>query len=166
MKYIVAVLILTLCTMTGYKMAERLSAKVGELSAIIYFLKFCENQLIYLQSPVINIIKEFSKEYTCRTLNFIKECVVLCEESDFPSAWNLSLNKSDIHADNDVKQILFDFPNKIGTSDLETQIKYIDYYILTLEDYLEKAKAEEADNKKLYIILGLTIGLIAAIMII
>lgn len=166
MKYIVASFVIVLCTLTGYKFGNNLSLKTQELSAILYFLRFYENELVYLQASVSTIIEDFVKENTLLKTDFIKECFLLCREKDFPEAWSSSISNSNIHIDANSKQLLLDFGKKIGTSDAETQLRYINYYANAFEKVLKNAEKQEKENKKLYILTGFTIGLIAGIMII
>lgn len=166
MKYIAASLVIALCTLTGYKFGNNLSLKTQELSAILYFLRFYENELVYLQASVSTIIEDFVKENNSLKMDFIKKCSALCREKDFPEAWSSGISNSNIHIDDSSKQLLLDFGKKIGTSDTETQLKYINYYTNAFEKVLENAERQEKENKKLYILTGFTIGLIGGIMIV
>lgn len=145
-------------------MSSELSKNVNELLELIDFMHFYKTHVSYFQSSIVNILRFYLKEKNS-SLRFINECLDFCNMKDFHSAWNMAVEKNRLHS-SEVTAILFDFGNRIGTSDVETQLKYIDYYIDEISRYLRIARSKEKENKRLYIILGVSAGLLMAIMII
>ena len=146
-------------------MSYKLSRAVNELSQIIGFLYFCKSQVSYFRLSVINILKMFVSEKSESVPEFLVECAELCDEIDLRKAWNVSLSAKPLLSEK-ATQMLIDFGNRIGTSDTRTQLDYIDYYIREAEKLLEVAENKEKESSKLYIILGISTGVLSAIMII
>ena len=146
-------------------MSSGLSKCVSELSELIDFMHFYKTHITYFQSSIINILHHYKDEKASSELKFLTDCIDLCGKKDFRSAWSESVNNNPLRFA-EATLLLIDFGNRIGTSDAETQIKYIDYYTTELNRCLTTAQNKERENKKLYIILGASAGLLSAIMII
>lgn len=145
-------------------MSSELSKRVNELSELIDFLCFFKTHISYFQASVVSILQLYTREKTS-SLRFIDACLDLCGDKDFPYAWNKALSENKLRLA-EANSILSDFGNRVGTSDTETQLKYIDYCLAEISRYLRIAENKEQENKKLYIILGVSAGLLSAIMII
>jgi len=154
-----------MCILTGLRMSAELSRRVEELSELINFMYFYKTHIQYFQSSVIRIIRQFLKEQPDTALKFIVKCSEYCNNYDFPDAWARSVRENRLISVK-VSEILLDFGNRIGTSDTETQLRYTEYYIAEIRKHMIIAEEKERDNKKLYIILGISAGLLSAIMII
>ena len=154
-----------MCILIGIKSAGKLTERVNTISTIIYFLGECEAKIRYCESSVAEIIHSFSQGEKSKNIPFLRKCDSLLSDFDFPIAWEMALHDEKIQLSQSDLTLLEDFGNMIGRSDQTSQIKMLEYIIRGFEISLEDAKEKERKNKRLYITLGISAGLIFIVML-
>lgn len=145
----------------GIKKGITLSEYVSYLQNISLFVREYRRCIVYCEYTVQKIISDYSSRKECP--EFIINCSKLLKEEDFPTAWSKSvdedkkLNKSD-------KTLMIDLGACLGSGDKNTQINSLDYIIDCIELSLSKSREIEKSDKKLYTVIGFSIGLLVLIM--
>ena len=159
MKYIFAVLIITASSLTGLKSGNRLTVRKRKLQQIISFLSVLKSEIEYSESSVLEFLRQENSIGSYNELGFIGKCVELSEQYDFPSAFVISVTSEEKLLHKREKDLLCSFGKRIGTGNVISQVRLIDYTILRFENFLKEAVLKEQNEKKLRIILGISSGL-------
>lgn len=125
-----------------------------------------ESEIRYNHAELGEIIHTLCDEPCMEELLFIKGCRLKLGQEDFYCAWEdalrlnpCSLNRQDI-------DVLCSFGSQAGTSDIETQLTQCRYYEEQLDRMAGEAKTEYEKKGKLYRSLGISLGLLVAILMV
>lgn len=169
-KIIGCVVIVLASSGLGYMLGRRFKSRVKELGQIKTALQMFETEIAYSNtplpdafeiiykktgSPVNGIFKSMSgklKEKTHSTVGEAFKCA-LKEVKDL-----LSINKDDV-------EILENFGNSLGCSDMDGQIKNFKMTINQIEIQEKRAEESRSKNERMYKNLGILAGLAIAIIL-
>ncbi len=132
-------------------------------------LSVVETQLRYACLPVSDLLRILSETDKLSSLRFIPCCKAKtdCGEA-FPKAWKLA-----VESDYEFcallgghKKYLIQLGADIGATDIEGQLACCEYYKQIFEKELTLREENEKKYKKLFPLLGLMLGISAAIIVI
>ena len=145
------------------------SKRISILNDIILMLTVCETQLRYTCVPVNELLHTLNENTRLKSLGFISSCKVKTDAGEaFPFAWKESIQNEKelcfiIH---DVQPYLVQFGEELGSTDLEGQMSCCEYYKQIFSKELTEREEQNKKYSKLFPMLGLMLGLSAAIIII
>ena len=156
-------------TLGGLYFASCHEKKVQIAGDVLLMISVIETQLRYACMPVPDLLRILSETDKLRDLKFIEQCKHSVESGvPFPKAW-----KKAVESDSELCFLLRDKSKylvrlgfDIGATDIESQLRYCEYYKQIFEKELTQYEENRKKYSKLYPALGLTIGVSAAIIII
>ena len=163
MRYLLGALAAAGISLTGLIKGRSLTLKCETLNQIIRFLKEFRSRIEYSEEPVSVIIEKFCAGSI--RLSFADKCLGYMQEQDFPSAWEKAVGEEK-NIDYSDRLLLYEFGVNIGTSDRKSQLSMIDYTLSRFAMSLNEKKEKEKNEKRLYCVTGITLGILAFIMII
>jgi len=146
----------------GIYFVQKEERRVKSLKELESFSVGLLSSLKYNCIPIDDYIFNESKKENAT--EFLKKCTFYNSDSyDFHIGWNraaeVSFDKADI-------QLVKEFGEKLGTSDLEGQLSYVEYYIEEINSRINLAKEKKIKAEKSGVPLFSCLGLGLAIMII
>ena len=148
----------------GYYSTCRLQRHIGELEKWQRLIVFLEGRLRYTAAPVQEMLRAASLQV--RGLEFLKESLS-CPAEDFADVWERSIDRyAALNALTSADSTLWkEMGNVLGRSDRESQLSALELYARRLSDALEEARCEAREKGKLYLSLGVTGGMAAALLL-
>lgn len=165
MKYLLGVSVAAMLISAGLYKGTLLSESLNRMRLIISFLNFCRTEIEYFEETASEIISVFCNKYY-GNLSFIGACNTYIAELDFPDAWKKAVTENAELISDDEKELLYELGRYIGVSDKESQLRVIDYIKHSFEISLEEKREKVKNEKKLYYVTGLVLGIMAFILII
>ena len=163
MKLIGIAVILAACVMAGYSESRKLSLRAEQLEKFIQFITNAKTEIRYSAMPVHQIVEKHSEG-----MRLLSKCAEYCGTGlEFPAAWKrgvqegtagLGLKKEDL-------KVMREFGEGLGATDLDGQLAHCELYLQMVSSRLEDAKKEKATKSKLYLMLGVSAGLAAALLL-
>lgn len=148
----IAAFILSVCI--SVFLSQKYSDRRKFYSSFSSFNSLLKNEVSFSQKTVKSIVND----YKCKSVYFeskIKDRFIKKEEKTSSPSF---LSKEEID--------YFDtYLKEIGGSDIKTQLSIIGQAEKNLSDNLEKCKVEERKYKKLYIKMGILIGLLVFVLL-
>lgn len=126
------------------------------LEKITVMLRLISSEIGYFQSPINVIIDKLCENEELKILNFLKICKVNLSELDFPEAWKISIEQSELERQD--KELLLSFGFNMGTSDIAGQQSNCEMHRELFENKLKLVRDKNRKNGKLYTALGLMTG--------
>lgn len=150
-------------TLAGYMESHKLTRRVERLSAFVRFLSAAQTEIRFSALPVEQIVRRHGKE-----LPFLAQCARLCGEGeDFGNAWAQAVD-CDAAREGFLKkdaELLKNFGAGFGASDTEGQLSHCGLYLTLFESSLRSARKDEERKSKLYLMLGICSGAVAALVL-
>lgn len=162
-KIIGCIMIVFSSTMAGFSKSQKLYNRRDFLNSFLMFLNFMSTSIRYNASDIEILISMCSGDFAEVISNAVSE-----NNFSLPKKWINGINsipKSYSLTYRD-KQMMFDFGEKLGTTDVEGQIKHIEMYVQLAENQKQNAEKEIADKSKIYKALGFFAGISIALIII
>lgn len=143
----------------GYLASHKLLMRKIFMEQYLQFIGFVQVQIGYAAISPYKI----AKKYPARSeigifLEDLKQ-ELACREN-FPKAWSNSIKKTKREfglTESDVDMIL-DFGEKLGTSDIRSQLKHCEVHTKLASEHLKEAERMKKEMSRLYLTLGITIG--------
>lgn len=163
MKLIGAVLLITATTMTGIYFSEKLKMRCEIAKELITMSELIEIEMNYNMTDLEDVFKKLPKCSDFKYLHFLNN--IDCNMPFYKSfCKSLEYCKSDI-CEKDLL-LLKDFVLFLGSTDIDTQISYIESYRYKMKKRLEFYENEEKRLSKLCVSFGVLGGMAAAIIFI
>ena len=158
MKFIGLVLIFTACSLAGVVSAAKKADMMKYTEALISLISFMKFKISNCRTELYDIYGEFENEYMNR-----RGILKILKDDGFKAA----LEYSCLYAgfEENEARALFDFADKLGSSDVHDQIENIDYVMKVLDARFDDQKKNYPSQKKLYISLGMLAGALAVIIL-
>ncbi len=152
-------LLLTLAGLGGgMLLTRRLSLRREFLSAFLTFLSNLSTALRYRNERIELLVDSSGELFDLPCQNEAQPFAALWrgQIAAFPKRWRL--NSRDM-------ALLTEFGERLGTTDTEGQLAHIAHYRALFARQLEEASADAAQKSRLYRVLGLFVGVSAALML-
>ena len=141
----------------GYRISEYYRKRCLLLENTVLFLNRLKIDFEYTMMPLCDVLKSYSAEYM--NVAFIKKCYEYSETGyDFPEAFSKSVEEEKMFS-SDEKNKLISFGNLLGTSSVDTQIMFIEYYIKLFEKKHEEVCHVRENSSKSAFLVCVFIGL-------
>lgn len=150
----------------GYLQSHKLSLRVRFLEQYLQFLNYLQTQIRFSSSTTVQLIEAYTHKQD--KLAFLSDCAELAERGDsFPQAWKTAVNQipSTLGLKQEDQELLLDFGQNFGTSDVEGQLSYCSLQFSMAQGLLEDAKGEKQKKQRLYMMLGVTSGTSLALLV-
>lgn len=154
LKMLSCVLIISCSTIVGFSYSTKLYERKKILENFVLLLKNYSTRIRY-NSQCLSVV--FSDNF----MNYS-----FCDDKPFCDQWIKMLEQYFKILSVDDIRILTDFSKSVGTADEQSEQKNIEMYTKLLQANIEKAKDDIAQKSKLYRTLGLSLGLVIAILLI
>ena len=150
----------------GYILSSRIARQVEIIDHTIRFLNFMKTGIRYSAQPIAELLAQAA------TMNPVLPQLRICHEYiqqglPFLAAWQSSVEWliREKKASEGYTTLLRDFGNGIGTTDLDGQLSHCDLYLVRFDEQLSAAREQYRRKGRLYILLGGSAGLAAALLI-
>ena len=149
----VGLAILAACVLCGYHFTSKLSERPRIIQTFLTLFDTAASRMQYTHDDLYAVFSDNAFGYEFDRIR------------SFSSQWDEMLSgcRSVIRADD--YQVLEEFANGLGTSDLESQLRHIAMYKTLLSERLEDAKKEQENKANLYRVLPFSLGLTIAILL-
>ena len=154
------------CVFVGQWVRFRCKKRIDNLEKTKLLIHFIETQLRFSREPVLDLLKNIEKRSEWKSFRFIKECMNLCEQKNsFSDTWekSVSLFPPDGFTNEDI-QLLNDFGSRLGTTDLDGQLKICCLYETLFDGQIHTAHSNLQQKGALYSGLGAVCGLFIAVI--
>lgn len=152
-------LLIFAATLAGCAEAYKLARRVRQLEILNRFIGVVQTEIRYSALPLYELCRRHEDEFP-----FLKPCIHAYEESgDFPFSFQQCLHEMGL-ASNDM-ELMQGFGDGLGTTDIEGQVAHCTLYQNLLETRLEEARGEKNGKSRLYVMLGTSGGITAALLL-
>lgn len=155
-KYAGLTAIIALSLYIAYSIKKYAENRIRFNCAMLEFITYIKNQIEYFCTPTEDIIESYSE-------GFLFECGFLGDLCG--NDWKKAIENSK-YIDENSKNIIFGFSNKLGRSAKEEQISNCEYAISALDKQIDLCRAEVIGKYKAYSSLALICGFMIVILLI
>ncbi len=153
-KLLGCILLIFCSTILGNKYSRKLSKRKEILQNFVNLLDNAYTKIKYSSNSLADIFNDSFLGYS------------FTDNLSFSAQWkNMLKNYQNTLNDNDIK-LLVEFSNEIGKTDTEGEISNILLYQGLLKENIESAKEDIEKKSRLYTLLGFSIGMTLAIILI
>lgn len=143
--------------------SHKLTERVEQLEAFLRFLSAAQTEIRFAALPVEQIVQRHGGE-----LEFLRICAANCSQGGyFSAAWGASVDsgtKGRGFRSGDI-DLLRGFGEGFGTSDVEGQLSHCTLYGELVNENLKNAREEKTRKSRLYQVLGVFSGMVAALVL-
>jgi stage III sporulation protein AB len=126
----------------------------------LQFINFVQTQIGYVAISPCQIVKNYHAK---NEINIFLNCLKneLDFEGNFPRAWVNSVKKTkkELGLTEDDENVVLDFGEKLGSSDIRNQLKHCNMHIKFANDHLKEADCAKKEMSRLYLTLGAATGM-------
>lgn len=164
LKYIGGILIIICGTLGGIYFSLRLKKKSEFLEQYLIFLNRVRTMIEYGNMSVRDIFGEL------KNISVIEPVLTDTEKflddgENFENAWKMSVDKNMKEFDKSDIEMIYFFGKSFGVTDKNGEISKIDLHSQMIKERLDMMKNEISSKTKIYRILGMFGGVLAAVMI-
>lgn len=124
----------------GMSLYSRLKKRKAFLGEILLFLSDVKIEIEYISLPLCEVLKKIQYSGICSNLGFIGDCLCKIDEGeDFCSAWNESVNLSQLPMKKEEREKLAELGSFLGASDLNGQVSMLSLFYETFSAYCKRA---------------------------
>ena len=165
MKLIGILMIIISCSFIGINEADKLKIKCDILNQIISMIKQIKIQLNYCVPTTREIVSDL-KDKDFSYLYFVKKCFENYDNLPFDILWKDEVEKCSLPINKEDILMLISFGKSLGTTDVDGQIELCNSFIQKFQISLDKYTLEKEKKSKLYISLGVLLGVGVSIILI
>ena len=149
----------------GYVFYEQYTTKINFLTQYIELITLIKNSILYSNAPLKKII---SNTHFKSPLNHnIKTCISYFKTNSFPEAWKHGFSKNpNLKFSSELQNLIINFGRQLGTSDSISQAQICEQHIEMIKPYLQQAINNKNQKGKLPLILGTSLGITVALLIV
>ncbi len=164
LKYIGGILIIICGTLGGIYFSLRLKKKSEFLEQYLIFLNRVRTMIEYGNMSVRDIFGEL------KNISVIEPVLTDTEKflddgENFENAWKMSVDKNMKEFDKSDIEMIYFFGKSFGVTDKNGEISKIDLHSQMIKERLDTLKNDMASKTRIYRILGMFGGVLAAVMI-
>ena len=164
MNFMLAAMMIMLCTAMGFYFSSRLKAREERLCTTLLLIKELTVQIRYTNAKIGDILKSAAENTAYQNLSFVTDCLSLNENEDFHRVWSEGVEKQLFLNQRD-KELLFSLGEHLGETDSEGQLSFLEITEAMLSEQREEARAERGAKGRMYRSVGLLCGLAMGIMV-
>lgn len=164
MNILLAVTVIGLGLLCGMFFSVQLREREKTMLSVLLLVKEITVQIRYTNSEIGDILRNAAHSEELKRLSFLMGCCEMEPNTDFHKIWNDGVKKQPYINARD-RELLIGLGDKMGQTDTEGQISFLEMYTEMIKVRLEQAKKDYSDKGKLYRSLGLLCGLAVGIMV-
>lgn len=166
LKYIIIILIFFTSVSIGDLVSKKYILRVKELKEFKNAFNIIETKIKFTYEPLSNIFIETSKLLSKNVAKIFESTVIYMKQLNAGEAWDKSLEESETNLKKEDIENIKNFGKMLGTVDKDGQISMLEVTKNFIEMQIDKAKTEENKSSKLYITLGVIVGLAFIVILI
>lgn len=143
--------------MTGMRISLLLKKRVVVLEETLTFLSSLISEIRFSKNNINKILSDLSSDEALNSLYFLKSFSFFTDNTDFRDIWIVSV-KAFQYYKMEEKVKMLQLGAFLGSTDVESQIKTINRYIVFFENFLSKAETEYEKYGKTASLFGLFTG--------
>lgn len=171
LKLIGSVMVISASSLAGYLVARDCSRRPGQLRDLQIMIRMLENEIKFLSSFIPDAFERICRWMDSPVKVFFEAALEKIKSDpgiNLSSAWETAVmenvDKTALNAED--RDIVLAFGKMLGNSDLEGQMKNIEFTLQQLSLQERKAEENKKKNEKLYKTLGFLGGLATVIVLI
>lgn len=167
-KYIILMLLLLSSSYIGILVSKKYQTRVNELKEIKNLLAIFATKIKLTYEPIPQIFEELGNKKNTNAINIIqlfKTAASKMQEQPAGIAWLNALEKTNTNLKKEDIEILQGLSTLLGKVDLEGQINEIELVDHFLDTQIKTAEEENKKYKKMYKVLGISVGLAMVIVL-
>lgn len=166
LKYIILCLVFLITFLIGNIISKKYILRVEELKDFKNALNIIENKIKFTYEPLGEIFLQTSKLLSKNISGIFMIAKENMKNTNAEEAWNMALKQSNTNLHKEDIENIKSLGKMLGKTNKEGQISSIELTKTFIEMQIEKAKAEEEKNSKMYKTLGTIVGLAFVIILI
>ena len=166
MKFIGGIILIITGFLVGYFFYEKYVLKINFFTQYIELVTFIKNSILCYSNPLKTILLSYKAKNPLK--KYTDDCISLLSKNTFAEAWEQSFegNQNCVNLSAEEKNLITGFGRQLGTSDNISQARYCEQQIEMIKPYLKRAVHEKNEKGRLPIVLGTSMGIMAAILVI
>lgn len=164
MNIVFSLTVIFLGTLAGLHFSRRLKERERLISAIILLVKELTVKISYTNTEIGDMLRYASEEQAYSDLLFVKNCSLIQENGDFHSEWEKGV-KEQPFLDTRDRELLFALGEKLGETDGDGQLSFLEMTLEMLEKQHEQALEDYRRKGRMYRSVGALCGLALGIMV-
>ena len=158
-------------TLFGFRAADALEEEYRQIQDIRRVMHMLQGEIRYARSflsEAFLLIADTQQEPYASWLTCLQEKMDLRTEGSFPGIWEETAREhlGGLALKEEEKKRLYDLGQYLGTADVKMQISHLQMYVEHLEGRMEEMQRTMQTQKKLYRVLGMSGGILLAILLI
>ena len=164
MNLMLSAVMILLCTAMGFYFSKSLKEREERLCSVLLLIKELTVQIRYTNAKIGDILKSAAENSAYRNLYFVTDCLFLNENEDFHKTWSEGIKRQAFLNQRD-KELLFALGERLGETDSEGQLSFLEMTEAMLSEQREEAREERSAKSRMYRSVGLLCGLAMGIMV-
>ena len=156
-------LIVLCCSLEGFSLSAKLSARVRMLEETLSLIQTIRRELILTHASCTRILEQIKGK---KDSPFIQAVCQLCKQYPFPQAWRQTAAESLTLLTEEQREVASSIGTILGNGDLRSQEEALQQCEKLLEAFIKSEKENTRTHGKLYGSLGILTGLMAAVILI
>jgi len=165
-KYIGICLVFCISLYIGNLISKKYTLRLSELKDIKNALNIIENKIKFTYEPLPEIFMQTAKLVSKNISQIFVQASKNMKEKNAEEAWDNSIELAVTNLNSEDIENIKSFGKMLGKTDKEGQISRLELTKTFIDMQIEKAKADEEKNSKLYKTLGVVVGLAFVIILI
>ena len=167
MKLIGFIILVITGFISGYFFYEQYALQIDFLTQYIELITLIKNTILYSEAPLKKILSNFKFKNPIN--QNIQTCLNYLESNSFAEAWEKAFDNNyniKLNILPELKNLITDFGRQLGTSDSISQSQICQQHIELIKPYLKYAIQNKNKKGKLPLILGTSLGLTVALLVV
>lgn len=148
---------------SGLYFSSRLKEREDLLSSSLLLVDQLAVQIRYVNGEIGEILKNAGENSSYEKLAFVKNCGDIGQNGDFHEAWSGGVREQPYLNQKD-REILFELGKRLGETDLEGQLSFLEMTRELLERQRDEARDDSGKKCGMYRSVGILCGLAVGIM--
>ena len=163
MKWIGLIFLILCGAMAGMACSGKLRMKLERTEKLCSFLREMGVLMQYQMSTLGELLDTFSSRSVYQEFQFLSQTAVHMQQTPFVQAWSEQV-QAEKHLPSEVKEVLLELGEDLGTTDLEGQLSALSQAHIQLQRFQDTYRVTYQKKGKLYRSLGLLAGLLLAVL--
>ena len=164
MKWIGLIFLILCGAMAGMACSGKLRMKLERTEKLCSFLREMGVLMQYQMSTLGELLDTFSNRSVYQEFQFLSQTAAhMQQQTPFVQAWSEQV-QAEKHLPSEVKEVLLELGEELGTTDLEGQLSALSQAHIQLQRFQDTYRVTYQKKGKLYHSLGLLAGLLLAVL--